>query len=246
MWQYSASRQIIPLNVEHKKSLEKKIDDRSNEIKGNPNNAEIYLDRARAYQSLGLYSNALEDLSIAMRLDPQNSFFYLYLRHLQHIYMGNLNHALDDIKKAVSIANHKGSDYFKCLAYVYHQLGDIDNAINALNDGIKKYPDEALPYLRRAAFYEGLGRFQQAIEDVTQAINMSPSSWSYYHDRVSIYLRTHQYEEALKDCNECVESNPKEWTHYRLRSEVYEAMGKSENARWDYYTSMDLNPVINR
>jgi Flp pilus assembly protein TadD len=75
---------------------------------------------------------------------------------------------------------------------------------------------------------------------------MSPSSWSYYHDRVSIYLRTHQYEEALKDCNECVESNPKEWTHYRLRSEVYEAMGKSENARWDYYTSMDLNPVINR
>lgn len=250
MWQYSvcprsSGNYIEDGDIQKINIAEQNCRDCSNAIEREPNRANLYLDRSRFQQGLKKYDLAIQDLSIAMQLDPERSYFYLYLRHLLHLYMGNLEKALEDIRQAVD-TGPDGSDYFRCLAYVYQQLGQIDNAVTALTNGISRDPYSHLSYLRRAAFYEGIGHLEEALCDATEAVRIKPRNWIIYRDRVSIYIKLGQFENALRDCNTCIEAEPKEWTHYRVRSEVYAAMGDSNAAGCDYTESMNLNSFINR
>lgn len=218
-------------------------------IQRKPEDANLYLSRSRANESLKNYDAAIEDLSTAVRLDPQRSHFYLYLRHLLHLYRGSLHEALQDIQHAVQVAPSEFNDYFKCLAYTHQQLGQTDRAIGVLSEAVRIYPHSANSYLRRAAFYEGIGLLKEAVSDVSEAIRIEPVLWRKhhaYHDRVSLYIKLMQFDDALADCNKCIRAEPKGWTHYRIRSEVYKSMGNDEAARCDYVESMNLNPSVNR
>jgi len=50
----------------------------------------LHLERARIYESLKKYDLAVQNLTRAMQLDSQKSYFYYFLRHKQYIFLGDL------------------------------------------------------------------------------------------------------------------------------------------------------------
>ncbi|HEX9059290.1 MAG TPA: tetratricopeptide repeat protein [Clostridia bacterium] len=232
-------------NVDTTNKYEKACKDYTDAISQDPKNAKLYLERARAYESLQKYDLALLDLTAAIRIDPQKSYFYYFLRHNQYMRIGDPEKALEDVKQAVALAPD-GYNYYGYLGKVYKKLGQIDNAVTALNQGVEKNPASRDAYLERAAFYEEMGCLEEALKDITKAIDVNPKWLNTFHYRARIYIKLGQFDNALKDCNKCIEIEPKEWTHFRVRSEVYKAMGDEISAKADYMTSMELNPCINR
>lgn len=254
MWQYSVSPRSSGQYIQDGDSrgrarAKEELQRCSIAISQQPDSAALYVQRSRVATSLRDYDGAIRDLTSALQLDPEKSHFYLYLRHLQYLYLGALEPALEDIKRAVHVAPSGFNDYYKCLAYVHQKLEQTDAAIAALTEAVREHPTEANPYLRRAAFYEGIGMLFEAVEDVTAAIRLESDRTRFYrahHDRAGLYVKLGRFEEALADCNKCVREEPKEWTHYKVRSEVHAAMGNETAARNDHDWSMDLNPSMNR
>jgi tetratricopeptide (TPR) repeat protein len=263
IWQYTVTPEsygnfIEEGDIKRTAAAEKDLLECSAAIRQDPDNADLYVKRSRVHTSLRAYDLAIKDLSEAMRCDPEKAFLYLYLRHKQHLFKGNPEQALADIKETVRL-QPGDMGYFLSLAYVHQLLGQTDEALEALSDGIRRHPESAERYRDRAAFLEGLGRCKDALADVNEMVRIrikqsqkpfgdrTQKYWRLfhaYHDRVSIYIKLGQFEEALTDCNACIAVEPEGWTHYRVRSEVYEAMGDTAAARRDYARSLELNDAL--
>lgn len=217
-------------------------------IQNDPENAQLYVERGKAYEGLREYDLAIQDFNTAMKLNPQDSYFYYYLSYRQYEHLGELEKALEDMKQCINLSPNQYM-YEPVLARLYEKLGKRDSAISVLNQGVEIFPTSVSAYLKRAEFYEEIGYLEDALSDITQAINMADKEamrFVYLHKRAKIYVRIGRFDEALRDCNECITNDPKEWTHYRVRSEIYDALGNHWAAKADYDTSMNLNPCINR
>ena len=250
MWPYrvypeSSGHHIDPRDTKRRSEAEQRLREHSLQIDCDAGNAKLRLERSQIFQSLQMYDRAIEDLSVAMQLDPERRYFYLFLRHRLHIYSGNLAAALTDILEAFKLETG-GHDYARAAAYVYQLLGRTEMAVDVLRQGVEKCPDSPRPHESRAAFYEDIGRFSEAIDDLSKALELSPPGRRLLvlHYRAGIYARAGKFTEALADCNTCISAERREWTHYRLRSEVYEAMGEFAAAKVDYDRSMDLHPMF--
>lgn len=220
-------------------------------IQRDPANPEPYLARSDVHVSLKEYA-AADDLTALMRLDPAKTAFYLFRRHLVHLYQGRLELALTDIEAAqeqVPAEMQEYNPYYTYAAYVHHKFGNTDRALEVLAEAIRRAKKRPAPYRARAGFYETIGRLEEAIVDVSKAIDLEPEFWRKaisYHDRITLYIKAKRFEEALADCNFCIRKQPRQWTHYSARSQVYVAMGNIEAAETDYIQAMNLNPSMNR
>lgn len=208
--------------------------------------AKRYAEKSQIDQSLKQYDLAVKKLNIAIRLNPERSNYFYFLRHQQFLGLGDFEKSLNDIKLAILAP--EGNRYYRYLARVYEKLGQIDNAILALEQGCEKLPfhTKIEAYLDLAKLYERIGRLDKASENITIATRLNPRRIDTYHRRSRVYIKMGLFEQALKDCNFCINKEPTEWTHYELRSEVYKAIGDTQSAEEDYKRSMALNPNLNR
>ncbi|MDB3954198.1 tetratricopeptide repeat protein [Alphaproteobacteria bacterium] len=71
-------------------------------IKLNPQNAQLWVDRATTHASTGRYADAVEDLSESLKLRPGSAEAWT-LRASAHRYAGNLAAARHDVVRAISI-----------------------------------------------------------------------------------------------------------------------------------------------
>lgn len=82
--------------------FKKQVDQYSEAIRADSDNATNYYHRGRAHQYLKEYDQAIADFSDAIRLSPQNSQFYL-ARAAVHMLMKKPVLARDDVKSAQSV-----------------------------------------------------------------------------------------------------------------------------------------------
>ncbi len=129
----------------------------------------LYEARFRFYRDIrGDVQKALNDISSALELEPQNPFLYLKRSQLFSDYLENFPSALDDIEKALELSpdNHDilaQSAYCICQCRKYEQyplaLKQISRAIEQKLDSWKLY------YIRGEILHE-LGEYESALEDL--------------------------------------------------------------------------------
>lgn len=226
---------------------EKKIEfeDYSNKININPDDVNLYLERSRIAEYLKKFDMAIQDLTNAIRLNPEKSYFYYFLRHFHYKKIDNNKQALNDIIKAVELAP-KNCFYERYLAEMYYILGQNEKALEVLSQNIEKNIFNSEAYLNRFEHYQKINQYKMALLDINKAIEIEPTRLYYYHKRVDVLIKMKEFSKALKDSNYCITKEPNDWGHYRVLSEVYEAIGNKEMARKYYEISCDLNPCINR
>lgn len=92
--------------------------------------------RAKAYEEIGNFEEAITDYTEAMRIDPKNDDYYS-CRASVYSKLGKFDNALADLQKAIEIAPIKGLYAYYQRGDIYYELGRFEEALADYNEAIK-------------------------------------------------------------------------------------------------------------
>lgn len=104
-------------------------------IESNPDNAYLYYLAGIVYRSANMLDKAIENYSIATKLDPQGEYILLALGIAQQL-NGQLEHAVQTLKKAIQI-NPDLPESYNSLGMTYKKLGKLLNAQHWYDEGLQ-------------------------------------------------------------------------------------------------------------
>lgn len=138
----------------------------------NPKEAQIYYYIGRVYYHMKQYENAIAETEIALNIHEN----YDTYRLLGDIYFdsGNYTMAVKNYKKAMKIDD---SAYIRStIAEALVKLEEYNEAINLLNESIKKYPESswlswelADVYLEKKDYSTAIDYYQNALKEYTES-----------------------------------------------------------------------------
>ena len=143
-------------------------------LRANPQDAEAYQQRARAYLELGKVNDALQDAEAAVRYEPEDAECYL-VRGAALVKTRQFDPAIADLTRYLKEEDTYTSGgprasralYWRGLAYAGQ--GEIRRAVRDYSSAIHRWPDWPEPYEARAEAYDFLGKFKAAAADRKQA-----------------------------------------------------------------------------
>ncbi len=107
---------------------------------------EMGLDSAQAYAAIGyimdrkgMFKEAIMNLYRAVEIDPGNANAHNSLGYIYAEANLNLDEALKECKKAVSL-DRDNPAYLDSLGWVYYKLGEVSQARSYLKKALKKAP----------------------------------------------------------------------------------------------------------
>ena len=100
---YQSNRSKREENV---KSLQREIDQYTQQISTIPSDEQAYYKRGMAHRRLKSYQKAIDDFTKVIKLNPQHADAYRY-RGLTHAILGNLDQANEDYTKSLDFDENK-------------------------------------------------------------------------------------------------------------------------------------------
>ena len=198
------------------------IDDYSKAVEFNPRNVLAYLQRASALihpvftdgpipdcslgsdedesvedMSVDDYEAAIEDVTKAIELDPQNAEAYL-LRGTIKCNLEDFRGALADYTKASEFDAYKSWAYIERGRALIH-IGENQAAIRDFTKAIEYGQQDSWAYRCRGDVRSILGDYQGAVEDYTRGIELSPKDSQGYCNRGSAKQKMNDLEGACQD-----------------------------------------------
>lgn len=161
-------------------------------IESNPNDDEAYYKRGCAYNHLGQYDKAIQDLDKFIALNPDFADAYFW-RGSSYESLKQYGQAIQDFDKAIELNPNEGTAY-SSRGKTYFELGkyalaiqDFDKAIQL--DSSDSYSN-SFTYRDRGIAYSRLGKYKLAIVDLTKAIELDSENIfadSLYYERGLCY-----------------------------------------------------------
>ncbi len=191
------------------------------------NPAKEISDKGLEYAAEGKFTMAGEEFEKALIVDP----FYEPARNSWKLIEDIIN---QKIKVETAIHLFKGA--------VYHNRGQLSNAIAECNKAMETNPKYAPIYNNRGFAYIGKGQYDQAISDFNKAIALDPVFAMAYNNRGYAYGAKGHYDQAISDSNKAIELNPKLVMAYNNRGLAYLNTDQYDQAISDCNKAMEINP----
>ena len=156
---------------EEKKEI-KKLEERVS-AESNPNNADFYYHRGRAYFEKGLYNEAIECFTKAIELKPDEAYFYGW-RGIAYYEKVDYGKAIEDFTEAIELEPDE-ADFYYWRGKAYYEKVDYGKAIEDFTKAIKLKPDEAGFYYLRGNAYYWKEEYEKAIKDFNKVLELNPS-----------------------------------------------------------------------
>lgn len=130
-----------------------------------------YINRSLAREELGNLKGAMEDLDMAVQLDPDNALARMN-RGLLREKVGDYNRAIDDYSFVLEcVPDHIRARYARAM--LLKQTGDWKESVADLTKLINEFPDFIDLYKMRADLYRNMGEDKLAVADEITAINLN-------------------------------------------------------------------------
>ena len=173
---------------------------------------------ARAYR-LKL-KEAEEDLSIARSLDSENPRVFHMLGYVKMLEWQN-EEALAYFSKAIDLQGDIKEAYIH-RSSVKSVLGDIEGAIEDLNQVIRMDEKADKSYAVRAYLKSRKGDLKGALTDYNQAVALSPENASHFIGRAAVKEQLEMEESYLDDLDKAINLNPKNYFPYHAKGAWYQ------------------------
>ena len=131
-------------------------------------------------------------------------------------------------------------DFSNVIFEVDNPAGQIDN----MNKIVEKYPNQAIAYEARGAYYDKRGELDLAINDYTQALALNSSASDVYALRANLLGEKGDMEGALADYDRAIDADPQNSNAYANRGTTRNNMGDSTGALEDLNKAISLDPQI--
>ncbi len=194
-----------------------------------------------------LYSNlnnpmfAEEAYEDAVNLDGENVTFWERLFwNYRNVSMNDermLKKAIDAGEKLVELDSYR-YQYRIYLGDLYLQNQDYDKALNQYLEAQKMEPDESLPFIRLASYYEENNKYDEAVAALVNAVKVQENWWNYLQ-LGDFYLRNAQLENALYVYGQSLQMNPRNTDLSIKMGRVLWQLGKEHEAKMYWYQSLE-------
>ena len=132
-----------------------------------PDNYWAYYRRGWFRKIIGDYDNALEDLSMAIILEPTYTYSY-DARGDIYIKQGKKELAEADFRKIIEIEDTP--DKYECIHYAYQSLGYNDKAMAAMDSIILRKKESSGVYYDAACLYSKMGMKEEALKFMEKSL----------------------------------------------------------------------------
>jgi len=157
-------------------------------IRGNPDYADAFSNRGRAFGRLNLQVRAIQDFDEAIRL--KSGFATAYSnRGSSYGSLGQFGRAIEDFDESISLDPGYPTGLYN-RGTAYHNLDQHEFAIKDFDEAIRLDP----AYNNRGTAKVSLREFESAIEDYNVAISLDPKYASAYNGRGSTYAMQGEYD----------------------------------------------------
>jgi tetratricopeptide (TPR) repeat protein len=123
-----------------------------------------------------LYHEAVDDLTVAIRLNPNQASLY-DRRGLSYSYSGRHDIAIDDYNRAIELSANPSAMYYNNRGWAYTEIGQMDKALADLNKALEIAPDYVKAFANRGVAYMKLKDYSHAIADFAAASQLAPTRW---------------------------------------------------------------------
>ena len=124
---------------------------------------------------------------------------------------------------------------------IRHHLGDVDGALQDVNQAICLNPSLASAYVHRGRLYVEQRNYQAAIADFDKALDLHPKGTQILNERSVLRLRLKDMDGALADVNQALSLQPQFVEAYINRSIIRFERGDRSGACHDIDQVMTLN-----
>ncbi len=128
------------------------------------------------------------------------------------------------------------------LSELLADLGQLEDACDALSRGIELYPDADVLCVERGLLYVRMGTYKKARADFTRALELDPNYIRALIERALVQSHIGNNEEAIADLKLAAEREPSlSVVHYTLGN-LYMSLDRPEDALPCYHTLVEVEP----
>lgn len=193
-------------------------------IEIDPESAEAYFYRGRAYKKKDELKKAEDDFTQAIKL--KSSFADAYReRGMLNYTKGKCcsQNALNDFTKAIDLNQDLESYYYRGDIRLAEGTISLRIAIEDFSDAIKIKPDFVEAYRKRAEAYTKQGDYDHAIADYGTLIKLRPNDLDAYKNRGILYYNNNKRDMsdlAIKDFDQAIKMGIKDSRIYLYRGKT--------------------------
>ncbi|MBL1202849.1 MAG: tetratricopeptide repeat protein [Nostoc sp. GBBB01] len=159
--------------------------------------------RSYIYSQFNQYSKALEDLTQAINLVPED-VEYLTVRGMTYCQMQRYQEALQDFNRVIELnPNYQWAIANRGIAY--RLMKRFQEALQDFNRAIELDPNDQWALAHRGVIYRFMQRYPESLQDLNHAIQLDANSVWAIASRADTYRCMQRYNEALQDFNRVIE-----------------------------------------
>ncbi|XP_053567312.1 tetratricopeptide repeat protein 6 [Bombina bombina] len=199
-----------------------------------------YCRRGALNRKLGNINPALQDLSMAIELQPDLVDAYWH-RHLIYLLQGKSNEALDDLNIIIKLKKSHADAYLS-KAEIFKKNQDYTMAILSYTQALKCRPTDDDIYFRRAQMYETRDEIVLAMDDYAQCFYNNPKRADALLKHGLYYFNNGNWTAAVQDLSALImlDFNNVEARLYRGRA--YTKLSRYTEAAEDLSAAIHLAP----
>ncbi|MDH4156467.1 MAG: tetratricopeptide repeat protein [candidate division Zixibacteria bacterium] len=186
-------------------------------------------------QASKLYTNeAIAAFENALKFDSNFAMVYYHLSDLKDRLL---------IQKAAQLIDRTSKrEQYYIQARLAAYNGDLEGAIQSLENLVSRYPDEKAAYYQLGAYYEDQQLFSKAIECLNQSIALDPLHKASYNRLAYLYDRLGKFDQALRVVDKYIEIAPDEPNPYDSKGQICAWNGQLETAIEAYRKALEIRP----
>lgn len=221
--------------------IEGAMEDYNKALKIDPNNAQVYLNRAGIYMDRGNYKAAHEDYNSYIKKMGEKNHEILWLRASTRYEIKDFKGALSDLDKAIKLNSQK-VEYFYYRALVKEELKDLKGSLKDFDIVLSKDPSH-IAIIYRANIKFKLKDYKGSISDYDAYIKSGQTDLLYkaYVQKGASEALMKDLESGLDDCSKGLKINPDYAEGYFWRGIIYIDLADKVTGCADLKRSMDLN-----
>ena len=180
-------------------------------------------------------------ISKAVKLDPDNYYYNMVLASL-YKNVDQKEEAIDIYKRLIEMHPQK-TDLYMALAEAYNDNGDLEKAIEALDELEKNVGIRESITLNKFRLYSMLSKKEEAFDEIKNIINKNPDNLNYIILLGDVYMQDNQLNKSLEQYEKVKAVDPELPALVISMVNYYEKSGNSELAQEEIRNAL-ISPLF--
>jgi len=209
-----------------------------------PNNEEIYIQKANIYSKRDNHEKAVELLEVALKYTDDLADVY-NLIGMEYLFMDNLELAKENFIKCLEEDTEDQAALYN-VVYCYEFLDQNEQAILYLDKYINNNPYSEIAWHQSGRLHYGLKKYEEALRDFEYATLIDDEFLGAYMEKAKALERLKRYDEAIEAYSRTIElDDPTSYALLRI-GKCHEKLGNKAFALKFYNKTVHEDPLLDK